>query len=63
MNEKIFSIVQARVGSTRLKGKVLKKFKGSLLFNLIKRLSKCKELEKLLLFQNKTKCLFKKDFN
>ena len=47
--KKIHAIVQARMNSSRLRGKVLKKFKGkhSILI-LLKRLSTCREIEKII---------------
>ena len=54
--KKIFSIVQARIESTRLRGKVLKKIKGkhSILI-LLDRLSKCKQIEKIIVAIPKSK--------
>ncbi len=54
--KKIFSIVQARVESTRLRGKVLKKIKGkNSILILLNRLSKCKEIEKIIVAIPKSK--------
>ena len=49
MKKKIFAIVQARVGSKRLRGKVLKKINGkeSILI-LLNRLSRSKNIEKII---------------
>ena len=54
--KKIFSIVQARIESTRLRGKVLKRIRGkhSILI-LLDRLSKCKQIEKIIVAIPKTK--------
>ena len=49
MKKKITAIVQARIGSTRLRGKVLKKIKGKeTIILLLERLSKAKEISDII---------------
>ena len=48
MKKKITAIVQARVGSSRLKGKVLKKIKGKeIIIKLLERLSRSKKIDNI----------------
>ncbi len=54
MEHKVLAIVQARLGSTRLPGKVLKKINGKPLIEiLLHRLSKSKKLDKIILATSK----------
>ena len=54
--KKITAIVQARVGSNRLRGKVLKKIKGKEnIIILLERLSKAKKIDKIIVAIPKTK--------
>ena len=49
-NKNFFAIVQARCGSTRLRGKILKKVKSLSFFEiLIKRLKKSKQIDKIII--------------
>ena len=56
MKKKITAIVQARIGSSRLRGKVLKKIKGkeSILI-LLERLSRSRSIEKIIVAIPKSK--------
>lgn len=48
MNKKVVCIVQARMGSNRLSGKVLKKIKGkSMILHIVERLSHCITLDQV----------------
>ena len=49
MKKKVTAIVQARVGSSRLRGKVLKKINGKeIIILLLDRLSKSKKIENII---------------
>ena len=55
MAYKFLAIVQARVGSTRLPGKVLKKVNGKTLIEILfHRLSKTKKIDKIILATSKS---------
>ena len=53
--EKLIAIVQARMGSTRFPGKVMKKINGQPLIEiLLNRLSKSQKIDKLILATSKS---------
>ncbi|MGL5329036.1 MAG: cytidylyltransferase domain-containing protein, partial [Peptostreptococcaceae bacterium] len=50
MNKKIVVIIQARMGSTRLPGKVLKYIKGkSILEHVVRRVKQCKKIDEIVI--------------
>ena len=55
---KTIALIQARMGSTRLPGKTLKKIKGETLIEImLNRLSKCQKIDKIIVASSMKKIM------